>query len=259
MCVAIYCFIMHFTKFIVLVASASMPGPSTNRGPSIRTLVPMKQPRQVNLEEFKEVQSEILEEPAHTWVRALINVNTDSANILDCPDSELLRGYALPDPFLFINAFNNNKDLFAKFLYVWLSFRAAWMARFTSQQGGSKPLAKMPLPQHWRDYLMKVGQSVGVSFGSSGNPTSGPDTNAKPAKKKMRKEKFIEEMDNIFDLNLDLCGSLSDLYWKGSIIKPTAAPVTTLPPLQMIKEIIWEIIEDNWRLELLALDRILLS
>jgi len=90
---------------------------------------------------------------------------------------------------------------------------------------------------------MKVGQSVGVLFGSSKNPTSGPDTNAKPAKKKMQREKFkfIEEMDNIFDLDLDLCGSLPDLYWKGSIVKPTAAPVTTLPPLQIIKEVIWEI------------------
>jgi len=75
----------------------------------------------------------------------------------------------------------------------------------------------------------------------------------------MRVEKFREEVDNIFDLALDLRGTLPDLYWRGSIIKPAASPVTTLPPLAIVKEIIWEVIENNWRLEILALDRILIS
>ncbi len=35
--------------------------------------------------------------------------------------------------------------------------------------------------------------------------------------------------------------------------------VTVPPPLHIIKEIIWEIVEDNWRLELLALDRCVVS
>ena len=176
----------------------------------------------MNLEKFKDVQSEILEVAAHTWILALANVNTDPSNILNCPASEVLRGYAFPDPFLFISA-------------------------------------KMPLPQHWRGYLIKVGQSVGVSFGLAGSLPSRSDTNVLQSRKKMRVEKFREEVDNIFDLALDLHGTLPDLYWRGSIIKPAASPVTTLMPLAIVKEIIWEVIENNWWLEILALDRILIS
>lgn len=95
----------------------------------------------MKLEKFKDVQSEILEVAAHTWILALANVNTDPGNFLNRPASEVLRGYAFPDPFLFISAFNNHKDHFAKLLYVWLSIRAPWIARFTSQESGLKPLA----------------------------------------------------------------------------------------------------------------------
>ena len=225
-----------------------------------------KQPRQVNLDKFKDVQSDILDAAAHTWVLALQNVKTEPSNILDHPESELLRGYALPDPFLFLNSFNNDKDRFSKLLYVWLAIRAAWIARMTSQDCNSdKSLTKMPLPQHWRDFLIKVGQSVGIlGSGTAEVPSSEPQTHMKQTKKKMRKEKmrkekFLEEANGIFDLVLDLGGTLPDLYWRGSIIKHAAAPITTLPPLPLIKEILWEIIENNWQLELLGLDHCLMS
>jgi len=91
--------------------SASQPGPSADRRSFHEGhMRSTKQPCQVNLDKFKDVQSDILDAAAHTWVLALQNVKTEPSNILDHPESELLRGYALPDPFLFLNSFNNDKE-----------------------------------------------------------------------------------------------------------------------------------------------------
>ncbi len=78
---------------------------------------------------------------------------------------------------------------------------------------------KMPLPQHWRDFLIKVGQSVGVSFTAATAPApAGKLSTSKRDKKRMRKEKFAEEVEDVFDLPLDLQGSLPDLFWQGSMV-----------------------------------------
>ena len=225
---------------------------------------------QVNLEKFKEIKTDILVDATPCWLDALANVDTRSTNLVDHPDSELLRGYGLPDPLLFINAFKTDKQRFSKLLYIWLAIRAGWIAHITSQRqlqdgvsgGVSEQFARMPLPQHWKDYLFKVGQSVGVSFpvATVATPAGMSSTSEKKQdKKRARKERFVGELEDVFDLPLDLNGTLPDLFWQGSVVKLASASDSTMPPLHVIREIIWEIVEDNWRLEFLALDRCLVS
>ena len=63
----------------------------------------------------------------------------------------------------------------------------------------------------------------------------------------------MAELDDVFDLPLDLNGSLPDLFWQDSVVKSAAASISISPSLHIVREIIWEFIEDNWRLEFLAL------
>ena len=223
--------------------------------------------RQVNLEKFKEMRMDILEDASPCWVYALASVDTRTLNIVDHPDSELLRGYGLPDPLIFINLFKSDEVRFSKLLYLWLAIRAGWIAHITSQrqlQDGSGDVpgrfARMPLPQHWKDYLIKVGRSVGVSFPPATTPAETLSTSDKKRdKKRAWKEKFVAELVDVFDLPLDLNGSLPDLFWQGSVVKSATASDSVSPLLHIVREIIWEIVEDNWRLEFLALDRCVLS
>jgi len=105
---------------------------------------------------------------------------------------------------------------------------------------------KMSFLQHWKDFLIKVGQSVGIlGTGSTELSSSKLQTHTKQTKERMQKEKFLEEVNGIFDLVLDLGGTLLDLYWRGAIIKHAAVPITTLPSLTVIKEILWEVIKNN--------------
>ena len=78
-------------------------------------------------------------------------------------------------------------------------------------------------------------------------------------KKRARKDKFVADLEDVFDLPLDLNGSLPDLIWQGTMVKLAAASDSIPPSLHIVRKIIWEIVEDNWRLELLALDRCILS
>jgi len=78
-------------------------------------------------------------------------------------------------------------------------------------------------------------------------------------KKRVWKKKFVADLEDVFDLPLDLNGSLPDLFWQGSMVKLAAASDFIFPSLPIVREIICEIVEDNWRLELLALDRCILS
>ena len=225
---------------------------------------------QVNLKKFKEMKMDILVDVAPCWLYALGNVDTRTTNLVDHPNSELLRGYGLPDPLIFINTFKSDVQRFSKLLYVWLAIRAGWIAHIASEQqlqGGvsgsvSGQFERMPLLQHWKDYLFKVGCSVGVLFpvAAAAAPAGMSSTSGKKQdKKRAQKEKFVEELEGVFDLSLDLNETLPDLFWQGSMVKLASASDSTLPALHVVREIIWEIVEDNWRLEFLALDHCLVS
>ena len=180
--IILLCNLALFCSILAALSNAT-PGPATPGSSTRPVPVQGKQPslvksakvhRQVNLEKFKEIRTDILEDASLCWVNALASVDTRTSNLVDHQDSELLRGYGLPDPLIFINVFKSDAVRFSKFLYVWLAIRAGWIAHITSQrqlQGGSgdvsRQFAQMPLPQHWKDYLIKVGRSVGVTFSAA--------------------------------------------------------------------------------------------
>jgi len=273
--IILLCNLALFCSFLAAPLNAT-PGPAT-LGSSTRPVpVQGKQPslvksgkvhRQVNLEKFKEIRTDILEDASPCWVNALASVDTRTSNLVDHQDSELLRGYGLPDPLIFINLFKSDVVRFSKFLYVWLAIRAGWIAHITSQrqlQDGSgdvsRRFAQMPLPQHWKDYLIKVGRSVGVTFSAATTAAELSSTSEKKRdKKRAWEEKFVADLEDVFDLLLDLNGSLPDLFWQGTMVKLAAASDSIPPLLHIVREIIWAIVEDNWRLELLALDHCILS
>ena len=105
-----------------------LPGPvipgSSARPVSVQIKQPLKSDKinwQVNLEKFKEMRTDILENTSLCWV---YTVDTRILNIVNHLDSKLLCRYGLSDPLIFINLFNNNKVHFLKFLYLWLAIHA---------------------------------------------------------------------------------------------------------------------------------------
>lgn len=72
---------------------------------------------------------------------------------------------------------------------------------------------------------------------------------------KSRSARDFVEMEEMFDLNITT--KLVDVYWDGDLVKTQAtleAGNLTLT-LYTVRQIIWDLYEQNFRLELLALDR----
>jgi len=93
--------------FFLAAPSNVMPGPVTPWSSTRPVSVQVKQPSlvksakvhcQVNLEKFKKIRTDILEDASPCWVNALVSVDTRTLNLVDDQDSELLCGYGLPDP-----------------------------------------------------------------------------------------------------------------------------------------------------------------
>lgn len=154
-----------------------------------------------------------------------------------------MRGYAFLDPYVLL-AKSGRVDIY---FAAWLLFRSTCISR-TLDPGSQLHTATTrrevpkPSPQEWRDFLFDLGFAYGLK----------EQTFGRPAKKPRTAESFREHFDFVMP---ESCAPV-DIYWRGQVVIPVSAIHTGSISLSddIRREIVWDLYEHNFRLELLALD-----
>lgn len=231
-----------------------------------------KRPTQiaVNDNKFKLLETVILCPHIASWKTALASVDISSNRVLRHDFASLFRGYALPDPWLFAMTYAHDKQRASRFLLVWAIIHDPWLAKLQQASSSASPTSSssaFPSPQHWKLYLQKVGGLLNIPIeqppaSSSKQMSSQHHPPAKvKASKRARLDKFKDDVDSLFDLNISASDfRFTDISWFGFNIKGKGDNATTFNvSLKHGMLMLWEMTEVNFRLELLALDRCVVS
>ena len=213
----------------------------------------------MNLKKFDETRSPLLRRADDTWIdglRLLKNRSTWPRKI-NHPWSAIFHGYAFPDPFYFANNYDDTQDRVSKLLVVWLFVRLGWKAKLSSASNLSTESGKLtgtPTPQDWKDFLVKIGRGLNLID----EPTQQSQIQSGPpaAKKvKVRSSKETAAFEDQFKFHVDTSCWPVDLYWDGGMVRAQQAGFNAPLDVAILSEIVWELCENNWRTELLTLDR----
>ncbi|EFI27587.1 hypothetical protein CC1G_15623 [Coprinopsis cinerea okayama7 len=243
--------------------SGSRPSSSTAVPTDRSKLLPKLSPEQRN--RFREVNVDYWPPAIHAWQQALSTVDIDKPR--EKKDGDRL-GFGLPDPFAFLK----QQDRFHVCL-AWLMSRPIHINRLLESTDitGAQPPPNLSA-FHWRNFLygLKVKHNL---FEISPTPTPDasqpgvPSTTAKPpgSGKRRRNNKDSRDSNPHFDSLLELLTatpptptSTSSICWGDYTIPMTslAASRQMFTP-NFFAEVLWELHETNFRLELLFLDRAL--
>jgi hypothetical protein len=183
-------------------------------------------------DKFTESPNDLLPPPIPIWSDCLPSVKQDSSRIK--PSAHIVKGYRFPDPHIFIGTSPERRS---QYLINWLSSRAGWILavfRGINPSGGEPPHPSMQL---WRDWLQTV---------SRVSPSLQPSV---PSKAKTRKELASK----LFTAQLRETPVVDTVFWREQQIM--VGNLESLAP-HVTAEILWDLFENNWRLEFLALDRL---
>jgi hypothetical protein len=138
-------------------------------------------------------------------------------------------GYIFPEPAMFVTV--QQEDRRRKYLANWLGIRQAWITRIASS-----PRSPSPKPQLWRDFLFGLPDLTGEC-----------KTSAQKSKKAAWDLFGRDLVDRAREVN-------DKVVWRDQEIE-----VRTLgsPPQVLMRQLLWELYELNFRYELLTLDRVL--
>ncbi len=163
-----------------------------------------------------------------------------------------------------------NQARLERHLIIWLLLRPGWLMYTTSRS--SVIPSVMPQTQHWKSYFVQLSRKLGFEKSISSAPSSSAASNTfasndpstqtargRPEKKqkvqKARPGTTVDELESMFDFNVST--EPVDVYWDGDLVKTrsmldqgdfTLSAVT-------FRQVVWDLYEQNFRLELLALDR----
>ena len=196
-------------------------------------------------EKFAEPKSAYVPDASPFWVQALQTVDCDPRKIWDHPNLELMRGYPVPDPFILCGS-GSRAEIY---LLAWLMFRSTCLSN-SYKKGDAietaitkKGIAK-PTAQDWRNFLFRLGLVFGLKKEDNGQ---------RPAKKLRTEHNFR----TLFGYDIpEQCRPPEDIYWQGNLI--LSAQSIAAGKLGVDKaiwrEVVWDLYENNFRVELLALD-----
>jgi len=196
------------------------------------------------------------------WQQGLSAVQRDWKHIYDHGNLESLRGYPVLDPHQLLQLGTRDEGRFKRYLICWMVIQLPWLYRTTNRSStpsatsatsatssAKKTSDCFPHSQEWRDYLTSVASRLGLV--QSVHHTSNPEGSNK------RRKTLGNDLDALFGLEWpDHIGAV-DVTWQGSVVV-TETDLQTLQfniPVSTIREILWDLSEHNFRLELLALDR----
>ena len=252
-----------------------MPAPHSQPPSSRRSTVapPRGGNNSVNNEKFATPQSPFSPDLIPVWKNALESLKSQypTIQVVMHENRDLLRGYFFPDPFMFLKNGSELRNA-SRYLVAWSYIRLDWLSRVTGLNSSEEKL-KIPQPQHWRQMLYLVGKARGLfpppvaSSSASKKPKKrkvAPSNSAPPAESSGvdGKDRKAEVNDAIAVLLKDIDtteGLPHSLTWGGAQILTRRQlielnGVFDIPPL-VGRQMVWELFENNFRLELLALDR----
>lgn len=167
------------------------------------------------------------------WAEALRSVDRSPGTLVEQSKSSTEYGrYAFPDPGLFVTPASDTKK--AAYLESWLQARSAWLWH-VNRQSMSALSAQM-----WRtflslDYLQ----------------TTSTTTTASTTKSSKRRDQIREIMGSSLNASgIVEATSPAPVHWRGQELRKGE-----LPSKEVVREILWELYELNFRFELFSLDR----
>ncbi|EDR08299.1 uncharacterized protein LACBIDRAFT_327416 [Laccaria bicolor S238N-H82] len=211
----------------------------------------------VNRDKFREIEEAFIPPQSPVWKKALQNVNPDPSRIKSSKDR--VCGYQFPDPWLFMKGTNRKA-----FTLAWLISRSQWLQSFTSVDYSLSPA---PHTQHWRDFLYHFSKEMNLVHGSRAEdlPTSQQGKKGKtPAKGGRKSEKSKqnyaikrgESLKNaqttFFGPRVKLGERLHSIFWRDVLVMEGN---TDNLMLVITAEILWNLFEQNFRLELRMVDQ----
>jgi hypothetical protein len=179
------------------------------------------------------LDSDIVPPPIEIWTRGLSSVIREPSRIKST--AQLVKGYRFPDPNMFVGTSRRST-----YLTNWLSSRDGWIQAVCHGINPTEGDAPHPSSQMWRDWLHQAFDSVNHS---------GKHPSTKVTMSQKRKETAV----SLFKAHLHDSPSVETVFWRGQQI--SVGNIDSLAP-RVIAEILWDLFENNFRLELLALDRV---
>ena len=189
-----------------------------------------------------DVESDIVPPSIPVWTRALQAVNKDKARVhSDLPPSE--KGYTFPDPNSLAGL---TPDQYAKKLVAWLSLRPGTCSRAFVSAGHKPPTG---LGAVWRSVL-NIDSTTLIPDNDS--PYYRSDNG-----KEMKTSKVAAAIKQLFGQELlqTLQGGQKAVYWHDCEMPVEEDRIVNLDR-NIVREIIWELFEHNFRFEVQALDMI---
>jgi len=243
-----------YIRFIRNQVYISDPSSSSTSRPQ----KPMQGGRQTQGGKYAIAQDKF-EEPAYPylppasplWTDSLKKVDHSTDRIVNHPQQEHYRGYQFPLPHLFVNS---TKSL--QYLSVWLITRECWIQDLNGIPSVNSGDVGIPNPMQWRDYFHKMAQQL---FPVASPPSYFPQLQQSKHKNPSdfrRRNRMREEGDRIFGRRLKLSSRPDEIFWQGA--KVLDGSTATIPPW-IITEVLWDLYEHNFRLELRALDRCIMA
>jgi hypothetical protein len=191
------------------------------------------------------------------WKKGLLKVNPDPSRIKVSKDR--VRGYQFPDPWLFMKGTNRKA-----FTLAWLISRSQWLQSFTSLDNSPMPA---PHTQHWRNFLYRFSKEMNLVDAaraeelSTSQPSQKGKTPAKgsrkPEKSKQKHSSSREESSKnvqttVFGPRVKVGERPHSIFWRDvSVMEGNADNLT--PAISA--EIIWNLFEQNFRLEIRMVDQ----
>ncbi|KDQ59771.1 hypothetical protein JAAARDRAFT_46407 [Jaapia argillacea MUCL 33604] len=212
------------------------PYPSTSRdqsspSPSLSSSKTVARKPPPPREKFKDPQSPLVPPPIFSWQKALENVDRSRRP----SDATAKLEYQFPDPGLFLNLQSDEKQ--ARFILCWLATRAAWLYQVSAPSDTKD--ADAVSGQLWRTWL-----NQDIFDNSPQEPTSGT-----------RSGRRFNKINKILGPCLRAKGveaspTIKSVFWQ-ELEFNSASP----PDVAVVRQVLWELYENNFRMEFLTLDR----
>ncbi len=160
------------------------------------------------------------------------------------PQRALFRGYAFPDPPIFLAEGGKGAEM----ALAWLVIRAPWMATFT----GIEPReCHLPNPQQWRPYLR--GLALDYELVRQDERRAIPSQPTNPTTRVGRRhQKTRDAAKDIFFIGKPSSDVVTSLSWNGRVVWTPGNADLLLADHRLV---VWDSHEHNFRLEMFSLDR----
>ena len=162
---------------------------------------------------------------------------------MDHVQRKSLKGYPCLDPFVIIGQ-DVQDGRAAKNLICWMFVCLNWLSRMVTMDADSPVV--MPSPQHWRDFLVKIAVAMGLEVRRTGGGGQWGENHGDSVVMRSFFEKTSALKAPVNVWGKQLVRSAQDI-WSGEIAIS----------LLFAKEIVWDLFEHNFWMELLSLDRVL--